>query len=91
MRGLIDRITNRDKVEELEASVDGLDFVVEKLTADLEKRDIQIQEQNDALKEFEETAETLTGTIRVLKMRFDTIFPATKVEREVDERTIKPE
>ena len=62
MRGLIDRITNRDKVEELEA----------------------------ALKEFEEKAETLTGTIRVLKMRFDTIFPATKMEREIDERPVKP-
>ena len=61
MRGLIDRITNRDKVEELEA----------------------------ALKEFEEKAETLTGTIRVLKMRFDTIFPATKMEREVDEPPVK--
>ena len=61
MRGLIDRITNRDKVEELET----------------------------ALKEFEEKAETLTGTIRVLKMRFDTIFPATKIEREMDERPAK--
>ena len=61
MRGLIDRITNRDKVEELEA----------------------------ALNEFEEKAETLTGTIRVLKMRFDTIFPATRIEREVDERPVK--
>ena len=63
MRGWIDRITNRDKVEELEA----------------------------ALKEFEEKAETLTGTILVLKMRFDTIFPATRVGREVDERVIKPD
>ena len=71
MRGLVDRITNRDVVEELRDT--------------LQERDLLIKEQDVTLQELEEKAELLTGSIRVLKMRFDTIFPATTMEREIDE------
>ena len=100
MRGLIDRITNRDVIEGLEGEVAGLednaaslgsrikeyDTTVKRLMADIEEKKSLIQERDNALQEFEEKADTLSGTIRVLKMRFDTIFPASKVERKVDER-----
>lgn len=82
MRGLVDRITNRDRIEELGATIKEQEVV-------LREKELVVEEQAALLQELEEKAELLTGSIRVLKMRFDTIFPATTMEREVDERGTK--
>lgn len=62
MRGLIDRITNRDKIEEMGQLI--------------EEKDLLLKRQGESIEELGEMADRLTGTIRVLKMRIDTVMPA---------------
>jgi len=64
MRGLIDRITNRDRIREMEG-------LIRKKDADLE--------------ELGEMTDSLVATVRVLKMRIDTVMPAGQPGAKPDE------
>jgi len=64
MRGLIDRITNRDRIREMEG-------LIRKKDADLE--------------ELGEMTDSLVATVRVLKMRIDTVMPAGQPGIKPDE------
>jgi len=64
MRGLIDMITNRDRIEEMGE-------LIKKKDADLE--------------ELGEMADNLVATVRVLKMRIDTVMPAGQPGIKPDE------
>ena len=64
MRGLIDRITNRDRIREMEG-------LIRKKDADLE--------------ELGEMTDSLVSTVRVLKMRIDTVMPAGQPGIKPDE------
>jgi len=64
MRGFIDRITNRDKIREME----GL-----------------IKKKDEDLEELGEMADSLVATVRVLKMRIDTVMPAGQPGIKPDE------
>ena len=64
MRGLIDRITNRDRIREME----GL-----------------IKSKDEDLEELGEMADSLVATVRVLKMRIDTVMPAGQPGIKPDE------
>ena len=64
MRGLIDRITNRDRIREMEG-------LIKKKDADLE--------------ELGEMTDSLVATVRVLKMRIDTVMPAGQPGIKPDE------
>jgi len=64
MRGLIDRITNRDRIREME----GL-----------------IKKKDEDLEELGEMTDSLVATVRVLKMRIDTVMPAGQPGIKPDE------
>lgn len=106
MRGLIDRITNRDRVEELEqlSEKQRLDLMereevinsfneelqktseeLEKTLNSLEESNEVIQEKNRDLDELGEMADSLVATVRVLKMRIDTVMPAGQPGIKPDE------
>jgi len=73
MRGFIERITNRDRLEEMRGLLDEKESM-------LKQRDME-------LAELEELADTLSATVRVLKMRMDMIIPAGQPGVKPDERS----
>jgi hypothetical protein len=97
MRGVLDRITNRDKIRELNEKISGYVDKVSELergvVVQAENIDEQlslIETQGKALEEFREKAEHLESVIMVLKMRIDLLVPRA-AKKQVIESDDEPE
>ena len=87
MRGFIDRITNRDRLKEMEALIDEKDSTLKQMGTLIDEKDSMLKQRDRDLEELEELADTLGATVRVLKMRMDMIIPAGQPGVKPDERS----
>lgn len=89
MRGFIDRITNRNLVEELRSDLEESDRAVGSLKTKLAEREELLELREGEFAALEEKADKLVGVVNVLKMRFDLLVPVapqTPGESENDRR-----